>query len=225
MSTIQIPRTSTEPDQQILRLSSVSWPTYSRLLKTLSNWRLRLTYDRGELEIMSPSYRHEKSGWFLGRLVGAFTEEMGLPIAGGKSTTFRRRKKRKGLEQDECYWIANEHRVRGKDRIDLRIDPPPDLGIEIDITHSSLDRMSIYAALQIPEVWRYDGQSLTFHELQADGQYALISHSRALPGLAPADLLGFLALLAQVDENAVLRQFRAWVRQKIAAGGAGQTQA
>jgi Uma2 family endonuclease len=219
MSTVQSPKTKAPPESQVLRLSAIDWPTYTRLLHILSPWRLRLTYDRGELEIMSPSYLHESSGGFLGRLVEAYTEELGLPIAGGKSTTFRRRGQRKGLEPDECYWIANEHRVRGKTRIDLRVDPPPDLAIEIDVTRSSLDRMAIYAALKVPEVWRFDGQSLTFNELQPDGSYAVTPKSRAFPALSPADLLSFLALQGQMDENTIIRQFRAWIRQRIASGG------
>jgi Uma2 family endonuclease len=219
MSTVQTPRTQALPASQVLRLSAIDWPTYTRLLNILSPWRVRLTYDRGELEIMSPSYLHEKSGGFLGRLVEAYTEELGLPIATGKSTTFRRRSPRKGIEADECYWIANEHRVRGKARIDLRNDPPPDLAVEIDITRSSLNRMGIYAALNVPEVWRFDGKTLTFNVLQPDGTYAVVAKSRAFPALSSADLLPFLALQGQMDENAIIRQFRAWVRQRTFPGG------
>jgi Uma2 family endonuclease len=109
--------------------------------------------------------------------------------------------------------------VRSKRHIDLRTDPPPDLAIEVDVTSSSLNRMGIYAALRVPEVWRLDGQTLTFHVLGPDGKYITSSHSLSFPLLTPADLLRFLALRATLEENAVVRQFRAWIRQQLATGG------
>ncbi len=211
MSTVQAPAAG-----QQLVLTGVDWQTYSRLLRVFNGRHLRLTYDRGTLEIMTLSPQHERLKHLLRRLFEALAEEVGLTIAGFGSMTCRRRRRRRGLEPDECYWIANEPRVRGRDRIDLRRDPPPDLALEVDVTHSSLDRLAIYAALGVPEVWRLDGQALTFHLLQADGTYAAAARSLAFPFLAPADLLPFLALRARLDEMALVRQFRAWVRQQAA---------
>ena len=208
MATVQIP-----PEQRLL-LPSVAWRTYGRLLRVFEDRPgVRLTYDRGALEIMTLSHGHEKLGRLLGRFVIVLTEELNLPLQSGGSTTLRRRKRRRGLEPDECYWIASEPLVRHKDEIDLRHDPPPDLAMEIDVTRSSLDRLTIYAALRVPEVWRYDGQVLTFHVLGADGLYTEASHSLAFPKLTPADLVGFLNLRGSMDENAIVRQFRQWVRQ------------
>jgi Uma2 family endonuclease len=204
--------------EQRLLLHAVSWREYERLLRVFRERpAIRLTYDRGTLEIMAPLHIHESYGRFLGRLVLILTEELCLPLKEGGSTTFRRRKKHRGLEPDNCYWIANEPAMRGKLTVDLRIDPPPDLAIEIDITHGSLDRLAIYAALRVPEVWRFDGQVLVFHILAADGTYTSGTVSLAFPGLHPDDLLRFLALRTQQDENAVARDFRDWVRQRIAA--------
>jgi hypothetical protein len=103
--------------------------------------------------------------------------------------------------------------VRGKTRIDLRVDPPPDLAIEIDITHSSLNRMSIYADLGIPEVWRLDERGLAFYVLGSEGQYVRSERSRSFPVVFANDVARFLALRGQMDENAVVREFRTWVRQ------------
>jgi Uma2 family endonuclease len=140
-----LPQTTTQP---CLHLSGIDWLTYTRLLKVFAERRgIRLTYDRGELEIMSPLLEHDKDDRFLFRLVVALTEELGLPIVEGGSTTLRRRGRRKGIEADECYWIANAHRMAGRRRVDLRTDPPPDMTIEVDVTHSSLNRLSIYAAV------------------------------------------------------------------------------
>jgi Uma2 family endonuclease len=204
------------PAAQRLVLHDVDWQTYGRLLRIFAERRsVRLTYDRGVLEIMSPLHEHESDASFLGRLAVTLTEELGLPVKAGGSTTFRRRRRRRGLEPDECYWIANEPRVRGKRHIDLRIDPPPDLAIEVDVTRSSLDRLNIYSALGVPEVWRLTDQGLKIHVLARDGRYAECPNSQAFPLVTPADLSGFLAQRSQRDENAVVQQFRAWVRLQL----------
>ncbi len=208
MATVRVPA------GRRLVLPNVDWQTYTRLLRAFDERpALRLTYDRGTLEIMTVTFGHESWGFLLGRFVVALTEELGLPVAGGGSTTFRRKKKKRGLEPDECYWIAHEAQVRGKMRLDLRVDPPPDLAIEIEVTRSALNRMGIYAALGIVEVWRFDGQAVTFHVLNAKGRYEVKTHSATFPKVAAADVLPFLLLHGQTEMNGLLRQFRAWVRQ------------
>lgn len=208
------------PPGQRFILYGVDWPTYGRLLRIFAERpSLRLTYDRGTLEIMSPLHEHESDARFLGRLAVTLTEELGLPVKAGGSTTFRRRRRRRGLEPDDCYWIAHEPQVRGKRRIDLRTDPPPDLAIEVDVASSSLNRLAIYAALKVPEVWRLDDQGLTFHVLGPDGRYAESTQSLAFLLITPSDLRGFLDLRDRMDENAVVQQFRTWIRSQRTAGG------
>ena len=208
------------PERQKLILDNVSWKEYTRLLRTfdLGHRHLRLTYDRGRLEIMTISYEHEGMGRFLGRFVVTLTEELNLPIRDGGSTTFRKRKKQKGLEADNCYWIAHEVDVRNIKVINLRKDPPPDLAMEVDITRSSMNRMRIYAALNIPEVWRWHKDGLVFLVLGADGKYETVAVSPTFPlPVCPADLTPFIAMRGQMDDNSVIRQFRAWIRAKPAA--------
>lgn len=201
-------------------LYSVPWRTYERLLRIFADRPgVHLTYDRGTLELMTLSHEHEILVSILGRFVEALTDELNLPLKSGGSTTFRRRRRQRGLEPDKCYWIASEALVRSLTKIDLRRDPPPDLALEIDITRSSLDRLSIYAALAIPEVWRLDEQGLTFQVLAPGGTYVVQSHSRTFPQLASSELTPFLALRGQQEENAIIRQFRTWVRQHLATGG------
>src|SRR5437660_2088703 len=123
---------------------------YSRLLRAFAERPgIRLTYDHGELEIMSPLLEHDDDGRFLGDLVFVLTEELGLPLKRGGSTTLRRRARRRGVEPDECFWIANAHRMAGRRRLNLRTDPPPDLALEDDVSHSTLNRLAIYAALGV----------------------------------------------------------------------------
>lgn len=203
-----------------LLLDNVDWRTYTRFLRMFAERPgYRLTYDRGILEIMSPLPEHEIDADFLGYLARALSDELGFSIKGGGSMTLRRRRHQRGLEPDRCYWIANEPVMRGKRTLDLRIDPPPDLAIEVDVTSSSLDRMSIYAALGVPEVWRIDNRLLTFHTLGANRKYVPVSHSLSFPQVTPTDLMNFLALCATQDDNTVIHQLRAWVRQQMAGGG------
>ncbi len=202
------------PRPQCLLMHDVDWRTYGRLLRAFAERPgVRLTYDRGALEIRSPLYEHDSDADFLGRLVAALTEELRLTVRGGGSTTLRRRKKRRGLEPDRCYWIANEPKIRAKRRIDLRLDPPPDLAIEVDVTRSSLDRMSLYAALGVPEVWRLVEPALTFHVLGPEGKYAEAGQSLSFPQVTPADLTRLLAQRASSDDNTLIAQLRTRVRQ------------
>ena len=176
---------------------------------------IRLTYDHGRLEILSPSLEHDDEGRLLGQAIWVLTEELGLTIHPGGSVTMRRRLKQRGIEADECFWIAHAPQMAGRRRLDLPRDPPPDLAIEVDVTHSSMDRLSIYATLGVPEIWRLDGDELTFHVLDDDGQYVIAKRSRSFPIVTPADLLRFLNQGRQAgDQNPVIRRFRDGVRKR-----------
>src|SRR5262249_36841075 len=154
------------------------------------------------------------AGRVLGVFVFVMTEELRLPLKQGGSTTLRRRLKQRGIEADECFWIANAARMAGRRRLDLRIDPPPDLCIEVDVTHSSLERLSIYAALAVPEVWRLEGDSLTFYAMEQGGSYKAASVSRTFQIMTPTVLMQFLqeARVAG-DLNRVVGRFREWIRK------------
>ncbi len=135
-------------------LHGVRWSTYEALLDDLDGCHIRLTYDRGRLEIMTKSAPHEWSKTLLARAFEEITLELDIPIRSGGEQTFRQELLEKGLEPDECYWIQHEPEVRGKRDISLETDPPPDLAMEIEISMSVLDRLGIYAALRVPEIWR-----------------------------------------------------------------------
>lgn len=167
-------------DQRVI-LHNISWETYERLLDERGDSRVpRLAYDRGELEIMSPSSDHESVAYFSGLLVAALTEEMRIDAYGVGSTTYNRGDLGRGFEPDASFYIRNEAGIRGKRRIDLDVDPPPDLVIEVDITSPSLDRFPIYAHFGVPEVWRYDGERIMIYELR-NAEYVEVAESSALP--------------------------------------------
>ncbi len=204
----------TPPRQQII-LQGVGWETYQALLKDLeADAGKRLTYDQGMLEIMVPLPPHESYKKLVGRFIETATEEFETEIRSLGSTTWSRVDLAKGLEADECYYIQNEPLVRGKQAIDLSIDPPPDLAIEINHTSSSIDRLAIYAALRVPEVWRYDGTTFTILVLEGD-QYVPQEISRVLPLMAQVDLARFLELSQTMGETSLIRAFRQWLRVKL----------
>jgi Uma2 family endonuclease len=204
------------PVQKSIVLENIDWTTYSQLLHAFGRYPgIRLTYDRGQLEIMSPILRHDRDSRFLMRLIEALTEELDLPLLPGGSTTLRRRVHQQGGEPDECFWIANAARMAGRQRIDLRRDPPPDLAVEVDVSRSSLDRMGIFATLGIPEIWRLQGNKLTFHVRSADGKYRRAARSQSFPQISPTDLMPFIqAARKDGDQNPLLRRFRKWVQGK-----------
>jgi Uma2 family endonuclease len=202
-----------------LVLHGVLWPTYRRLLRAFDEDRhLRITYDRGSLELMTLSPLHERLKHLLGLLVMTLAVEVGTEILGFGSMTFKRRRKKRGLEPDECYYIQNEARMRGKDAIDLRSDPPPDLVVEVEVARSALNRLDIYAALGAPEVWRFDGERLQVHLLGEGGVYTVSEQSKAFPFLRPAELVRFVEQRKTLGEVALLKAFREWVAEQKASG-------
>ena len=141
-------------------LYDVDWAFYNELLRRAENRNVRLTYDNGTLEIMSPLAEHESWKKRLASLIEVHAMELRLPMRRLGSTTYRRENLQKGLEPDECYYIQHVAQVKNKRRIDLDRDPPPDLVIEIELTSSTLAKAPIYASLGVPELWRFNGRQL-----------------------------------------------------------------
>ncbi len=130
-----------------------------------------------------------------------------------KSSTWRLKPKAVGKEADECFYIQNEALMRGKLKIDLKVDPPPDLAIEIDTTNSSIDKMAVYAELRVPEVWRFEDDKLIINILTNTG-YVESENSLAFPSFLVKELVRFMHLDSQKGENARMREFREWVRSQ-----------
>ncbi|MBI3271753.1 MAG: Uma2 family endonuclease [Planctomycetes bacterium] len=203
------------PCEQHFVLQDVDWEFYESLLSRLGDRPLFLTYDRGRLELMSPSEEHESFGRLVGRLIETLTLELDIPLYSVGSTTFRREDLDRGLEPDECCYIQNELKVRAVEEIDLTRDPPPDLVVEIEISRRLLDREGIYAALGVPELWRFDGERLRVYQLGPAGVYQLAERSVCLPMLPPAEVERFVGLRKTTDETTLVRSFRSWVRQTL----------
>jgi len=199
------------PAQRVV-LNHVSWETYESLLADhLDCSSPRFTYDRGMLEIMSPSAEHEEANRTIATLVEVVAEELRIRFRNLGSTTFRREDLKRGFEPDSCFYIQSVERIRGKKKIDLTIDPPPDLIIEIDITSESLAKLPIYAKIGVPEIWRYESERVIILKLEGDG-YIESDESLALPGVTSAVLSGFIEDSDILDRLEWLKKLRAWAR-------------
>jgi len=201
------------PTDEIINLSGISWETYETLLEELNNRRLRLTYNRGTLEIMAPSPEHELSKEVLGRFVETIAEELAVQIYPLGSTTFKR-PEISGAEPDKCFYIYNIDAVRGKKRLDLNEDPAPDLVLEIDVTSSSQNRLQVYGDLGVREVWIYNGEFLAIQQLE-NGTYITSELSQFLPNLPILETAIFLQQAGQKDYLELVKEFRDWVRSQI----------
>lgn len=198
-------------------LYNIPWETFELLRNAPGLERTRMTYDEGILEFMSPSYRHESVKTLLGQIVEAFTAELRIPRRSLGSMTCKPRKKYKSLEPDECYYIANFEKIRGKHEIDLKVDAPPDLAIEVEISRSAIKKLSIYAALGVLEVWHWHNGSLRSLVLAAGRKYVETEFSPNLPMLRVKELEPFLNAELADDETQWLLAFRDWVRERFGA--------
>jgi Uma2 family endonuclease len=203
-----------EPEPRVV-LYGISWETYERLLEDLADRSVpHLAFDQGVLEIMSPTPEHEEYNRMLALFVDVIAEEFQMNIRSLGSMTIKRQDLLKGFEPDSCFYIQSVARIRGKRRIDMIQDPPPDLSIEIDVTSSSLDRFSIFARIGVPEVWRYDGSQVCIFTL-TEGQYIEVTQSVAFPLVGRETITQFLEESLELERLPWLRRLRAWARAQV----------
>jgi len=194
-------------------LAGISWGGYQQILQALPETRgARLIYDGGFLEITMPSEFHESSSEWIGIFVRVLVGEMGLKLKSLRSTTLNREDLNRGAEPDCAYYIQNQSQVAGRN-VDLTCDPPPDLVVEVDITHSDIDKNRLYGAMGIPELWRYDGQTWRIFRLQGTA-YEECDRSPTFPWVEKEELYRFL-VAARVSESAAERTWRQRVQTQV----------
>ncbi|MDY6938183.1 MAG: Uma2 family endonuclease [Cyanobacteriota bacterium] len=201
------------PGSQIL-IEDISWSIYEQILADLGDDRsTRANYARGVLEILNPLPEHEDDKVMLGDFIKVILEELDLEFRSLGSTTFKRQDMDAGVEADDCFYIANEPKIRGKKRIDLETDPPPDLAIEIDIT--SRTTLKNYLVLGVKEVWKFNGETLSIYRLEG-GEYIRSNMSFWFPGLSLTQMIPEYLERSRIEgRNTTMKQFRGWVRQQI----------
>lgn len=179
---------------QAVVLHNISWHSYKQIADALQDQTpAHLTYDRGTLEIMVLSFQHENLKKLAAMLFERLTDSLDIEICPAGSTTFQKEAVERGFEPDESYYVENAAYVRGRKSINLDFDPPPDVTIEIDISHSSVNRMSIFAAIGISEVWRCSGSGVEFFLLHG-GRYEMVGKSGVLPGVSSAEITELLEI-------------------------------
>jgi Uma2 family endonuclease len=213
-STPTLPAEPPAPESGLF-LRDVAWSEFEAMLQAVGDRHIRVTFDGEAMEVSMPSQRHEQAAPLLGLFVPRLAEELEVPYEPLGMTTWKKASAVKGLQAHQCYYIQNQAVVREKEALDLEIDPPPDLAIEVDITSSSLDRMGIYADLGVPEIWRFDGNSVTMYERDVNGRYQTRDVSRCFPSLRPADVERFLELGRRMEKTHWSRELRDWVREEF----------
>lgn len=213
MMLLELKRIYVPPGQRVL-LRDVTWQELEAILEDLGEHRAaRIAYDRGILEIMAPLPEHEFDKEIISDLVKALLEELSTEFISLGSTTFKNQAMAQGIEPDQCFYIKNESKIRGKKRLDLAVDPPPDLALEIDIT--SRTHPNIYEALKVPELWRFDRGKLQINVLQ-DGHYVESQQSLNFPLFPIIEAIPqHLEQSITAGRNATLKAFRIWVQKQL----------
>ncbi len=209
------------------RLRDIGWKGYLTLLKLRGGRKFpRMVYLDGTVWIMTTSFPHERLAERLGMFVMVVVEELRIPFIPSGSTTFRRKKNRGGVEPDKSFYLANEERVRGKPKLDLRHDPPPDLVVEAVETHKADAAVEVCRRFGVPEVWVCEESVFMILILQANGEYVGSETSVAFPFLKAVEILDWVRRPQTTSELKWLQDLRSWVRDHLvprtrtAAGGA-----
>ncbi len=190
------------------------WDEYEQLLEELGDdYVVRISYAEGVLELMGPLYRHEKYKDFILRAVAILTKAFGLKLESGGSTTLKHKDLKRGAEPDTCFYIQHAAQMIGKETIDLKTDPPPDIVVEIDITSPPYGKLDIYAHLGVPEIWRYDGKAFRIFELSG-GCYIERDKSVTFPSLSGRDMQSFIEQCDSEGQDAALDSVQDWVTKQ-----------
>lgn len=198
------------PAESRTLVENVRWETYVALSKDRRGSVPRMTYDRGAMELMSPRKEHEKIKTLLGRMVAAYAEVREIDIESVASTTFQRQDLDRGFEADEAFYIEHAEEVRSKEELDLTIDPPPDLVIEVEITSPAIKKLNVFAAMGVPEVWRHDGEQLRVFRLLND-DYHEQNMSSALPSFPITLAQALISQRRHRGEVSLLKEFRSQI--------------
>lgn len=198
--------------------TGVPWSVYLRVaeFRDQRGSGVRITFDRGRIELMSPKFRHEKPSHRLGLIINALARAFGYKVVSARTTTLQQEQAEQGLEPDNCFYVQSALAILAVDDIDLAIHPPPDLAIEVDVSRSSVPKEPIYATMGVPELWRHDKGGVTIRVL-SEGAYATSSTSRSFPKVQAEDLKNLLDQTSVMDDIDAEDHYRAWAKTLIAS--------
>ncbi|MCA9794465.1 MAG: Uma2 family endonuclease [Candidatus Eremiobacteraeota bacterium] len=191
-------------------MANVDWDGYCKIYKAMAPNRIRITYDQGRLELMSPSPEHERIKSQLSCILEALFMAFEVDFLNGGSTTFNSQLLDKGFEPDECYWLTHLEQVADLSTYDTQTSPPPDLGIEVDVSSSSMNRAGLYAAFGVTELWRYE-QDETIRLLRLEnGVYHPVARSLFLPRVEPTQVGEFVEMGKTLITSRLIREVQKW---------------
>ncbi len=173
---------------------------------------LRISFDGENIKIMTLSTKHEKYVRFIEMIITALSLKVRKRILHFGSSTMKSSRQERGSEPDCCFYVQNAELVAQKDSIDFSRDVPPDVVVEIDVHHSSLEKFEIYARLKVPEFWLYDGERMRIYQFENES-YRAVKKSLALPILTDEVLSGFLNRLENSDQYEILLDFEKWLEE------------
>lgn len=163
---------------------------------------------------MAPLPEHERSKVLIADLVKTLLKVQKRQWEPLGSTTFKRENMAAGIEPDDCFYIQNYKAVIGKNRLDLSVDPPPDLAIKTDLT--SKTELDAYEALRVPEVWLYERGKLKINVL-GEGRYVDSETSPTFPGIAVVEIIPqFMQRAKEVGVSQALEEFEVFIRGAVA---------
>jgi Uma2 family endonuclease len=200
------------PADAVVIFRHISWEDYEDLLEQVGEAsHLRISYNDGTLQVMTLSTEREKYVRFFESLMTAVRLRRRINILSFGSATMRKQKRGKGNEPDACFYVQTADLIGNRIQLDFATDPPPDIAVEVDVHHDSLEKLPIYVALGVPEVWRFDGETVTIHLLEQD-HYMESAASLALPMLTSRILTDALARLRRAGELQALVAFDEWLQ-------------
>jgi Uma2 family endonuclease len=200
------------PADSLLIQHDVSWNDYEELLQTVGERPgLHISFSDGTLQVMTLSFKHEIYVRLIERMIDRLSSRLRIKVLSYGSATMKKQRDQKGAEPDACFYVQSAELVGRKEEIDINVDPPPDVVVEIDLHHESISKSAIYASLGVPELWRYDGDSLTIYRLHEE-HYVASEVSASLPVLTAVVLSEFLARIPKEDQYEILSAFEEWLK-------------
>ena len=209
------------PEDASVTFHDVSWDEYEELLEQVGEAPgLRVSYDNGSLHVMTISAEHEKYSEFIKSLIAGLRLRLQINILAFGSATMRKPRRSAGHEPDASFYVQTAPLIGNKIQLDFETDPPPDIVVEVDVHHDSRPRFRVYAALGVPEIWRYDGKAVTMYYLATEAQdgepskYLERNTSIALPMLTAQVLTEMLDRMRKDGELSALLAFDEWLQSR-----------
>ena len=206
------------PEDASVTFRDVSWDEYEELLEQVGEAPgLRISYDNGSLQVITISGEHEKYSDFIKSLIAGIRLRLQIDILAFGSATMRKPKRSAGHEPDGSFYVQTAPLIGNKIQLDFETDPPPDIVVEVDVHHDSRSRFRVYAALGVPEIWRYDGQAMTIYHLSEEGdgqEYVAGDTSTGLPMLSAQLLTEMLERMRRDGELSALLAFDEWLQSQ-----------